>query len=91
MRSKFPEYLLAFKALKMTFGDGNYVSFNLNFQQSPRLLELCGGGEIEKVWGTFSTLFMVRSSFPLPFYLSCVIMKVIQYLRRLNDKSRYPF
>jgi len=33
----------------------NNVFFICNLQQSPRLLELCEGGEIEKVWGTFST------------------------------------
>jgi len=39
----------------MAYVDGNNVSFICNLQQSPRLLELCGGGKIEKVWGTFST------------------------------------
>ena len=29
--------------------------------------QLRGGGKIEKVWGTFSTFFILRSSFPLPF------------------------
>jgi len=43
----------------MTYVDGNYVSFICNLQQSPRLLKLCGGGKIEKVWGTFSTFFIL--------------------------------
>ncbi|EQC77991.1 hypothetical protein HSISM1_2205 [Streptococcus sp. HSISM1] len=43
----------------MTYVDGNYVSFICNLQHSPRLLKLCGGGKIEKVWGTFSTFFIL--------------------------------
>ena len=43
----------------MTYVDGNYVSFICNLQQSPRLLKLCRGGKIEKVWGTFSTFFIL--------------------------------
>ncbi|PKZ95999.1 2,4-diaminobutyric acid acetyltransferase [Streptococcus parasanguinis] len=52
----------------MAYVDGNNVSFICNLQQSPRLLELCGGGKIEKVRGTFST-FLYRSSFPLPLFV----------------------
>ncbi|PKZ96690.1 2,4-diaminobutyric acid acetyltransferase [Streptococcus parasanguinis] len=51
----------------MTYVDGNNVSFICNLQQSPRLLELCGGGKIEKVWGTFSTFFILEF-FPTPFF-----------------------
>ena len=43
----------------MTYVDGNYVSFIYNLQQSPRLLKLCGGGKIEKVWGTFSNFLIL--------------------------------
>ena len=39
--------------------DGNKVSFFYNLQQSPRLLKLCGGGKIEKVWGTFSNFLIL--------------------------------
>ncbi|RXV55475.1 2,4-diaminobutyric acid acetyltransferase [Streptococcus australis] len=45
-----------------------------NLQQSPRLLELCGGGKIEKVRGTFSILLNFQSSFPLPFFLADFVL-----------------
>ncbi|MBS6536059.1 MAG: hypothetical protein KH363_00760 [Streptococcus parasanguinis] len=62
MRSKYPKSLFAFKASKMPYVDGNYVSFICNLQQSPRLLKLCGGGT------TKSNSNELPISVPLSFY-----------------------
>ncbi|AYF94457.1 2,4-diaminobutyric acid acetyltransferase [Streptococcus koreensis] len=44
-----------------------------NLQQSPRLLELCGGGKIEKVWGTFSTSLNLSEFCPTPFFTASMV------------------
>ena len=47
--------------------------------------QLCGGGKIEKVWGTFSTFFILRSSFPLPFLF------LQRQLSQREKNNPYPF